>query len=295
MYESQRKVASPVRQCVSCLYSLGFGINKIERLTGYNRGASAKWLKRCGQYQTELQAKKRERNAKIGRAAYHTRQKNARFPLALSEFWPTCRVEKAKKPKRDAKEVYREYYHANKARIAERVKAYREANRIKHSARNKLWHERNPHKRAEYARKRRPAARAALKLRRKTDPMFRATLNLRRRLKDFLWERKIQIGQSNRLFGCSPAELKAHLERHFTAGMVWGNYGTQWHIDHIKPCAAFNLLDADEQRACFHFSNLQPMFAVENMRKGSVFAGVRYRRRLAKKESITTAPRTSYQ
>lgn len=70
------------------------------------------------------------------------------------------------------------------------------------------------------------------------------------------------------LIGCSVPELRAHLEQQFTSGMTWDNYG-DWHIDHIKPCAAFDLTNEDEQRDCFHYSNLQPLWASDNMSKGA--------------------------
>jgi len=69
------------------------------------------------------------------------------------------------------------------------------------------------------------------------------------------------------LIGCTPLELKTHLERKFTEGMSWDNYG-KWHIDHIIPCAAFDLTDPVQQRQCFHYSNLQPMWATANFKKG---------------------------
>ena len=70
------------------------------------------------------------------------------------------------------------------------------------------------------------------------------------------------------LVGCSIEELMKHLESQFQDGMSWDNYG-EWHIDHIRPCASFDLLNEEEQRACFHYSNLQPLWAVDNLRKGS--------------------------
>ena len=70
------------------------------------------------------------------------------------------------------------------------------------------------------------------------------------------------------LVGCSIEELRAHLEANFTSGMSWDNYGS-WHIDHIKPCAAFDLSDERQQRKCFHYSNLQPLWAQDNLRKGA--------------------------
>ena len=68
--------------------------------------------------------------------------------------------------------------------------------------------------------------------------------------------------------GCSIDELKKHLSSHFTEGMSWKNYG-EWHIDHIKPCASFDLSIEEEQHKCFHYSNLQPLWAKDNLKKGT--------------------------
>jgi len=70
------------------------------------------------------------------------------------------------------------------------------------------------------------------------------------------------------LVGCSTAQLMHHLESQFKAGMTWENHG-RWHIDHKKPCASFNLVDPEEQKKCFHFTNLQPLWGVDNLKKGS--------------------------
>lgn len=66
--------------------------------------------------------------------------------------------------------------------------------------------------------------------------------------------------------GCSPEELRKHFENLFKVGMSWENQG-EWHIDHIRPCAYFNLNNEDERKACFHYTNLQPMWGSENMSK----------------------------
>ena len=50
--------------------------------------------------------------------------------------------------------------------------------------------------------------------------------------------------------------------------MTWDNHG-EWHIDHIKPCASFDLTDADQQRECFNYTNLQPLWAKDNLSKGA--------------------------
>lgn len=69
------------------------------------------------------------------------------------------------------------------------------------------------------------------------------------------------------LLGCSLEHLRKHLEQQFQPGMTWANMGSYWEIDHIRPCASFDLRRADEQRRCFHFSNLQPLTVGQNRRK----------------------------
>lgn len=75
------------------------------------------------------------------------------------------------------------------------------------------------------------------------------------------------------LTGCTILELKEHLESLFKPGMTWENHSRNgWHIDHIKPCASFNLSDPEEQNICFHYSNLQPLWAEENIKKSNKIA-----------------------
>ena len=70
------------------------------------------------------------------------------------------------------------------------------------------------------------------------------------------------------LLGCSVEELWNHLEKQFQPGMTKENHGL-WQIDHIKPCVSFDLSKPEEQKKCFHFSNLQPLWAEENLKKGA--------------------------
>jgi len=71
------------------------------------------------------------------------------------------------------------------------------------------------------------------------------------------------------LLGCSIQFLRKHLETQFQHGMTWENWSIHgWHIDHIKPCASFDLTKLSQQRICFHYKNLQPLWAKENIRKG---------------------------
>jgi len=75
------------------------------------------------------------------------------------------------------------------------------------------------------------------------------------------------------LIGCTVEQLRQHLEAQFTEGMSWDNYGRDgWHIDHIRPCAGFDLTDPEQQQQCFHYTNLQPLWAADNIRKGAVWS-----------------------
>lgn len=72
------------------------------------------------------------------------------------------------------------------------------------------------------------------------------------------------------LLGADIETVRQHIEKQFSEGMSWDNHGTVgWHIDHIIPCSAFDLTKEEEQKKCFHFSNLQPLWYDENLRKGS--------------------------
>ena len=73
-----------------------------------------------------------------------------------------------------------------------------------------------------------------------------------------------------KLVGCNSKELKEHLESQFIEGMNWNNYG-EWHVDHIKPCAAFDLSDPIQQKECFNYTNLQPLWAKDNIRKSDKY------------------------
>ena len=72
------------------------------------------------------------------------------------------------------------------------------------------------------------------------------------------------------LIGCTVKELKDFLEKQFDKDMTWSNYGFYgWHIDHIIPCSKFDLTKEEEQRECFHYRNLQPLWARDNLMKSN--------------------------
>lgn len=74
------------------------------------------------------------------------------------------------------------------------------------------------------------------------------------------------------LLGCSVEALKQHLEAQFSPGMSWDNWGVfGWHIDHKRPIASFDLTDPQQQHACFHYTNLQPLWWMDNITKGDKY------------------------
>lgn len=104
--------------------------------------------------------------------------------------------------------------------------------------------------------------------RRSRDVWYRVQTNLRCRIGKAV-KGNLKEVSTMKLVGCSIKELRSHLERQFLPGMTWSNYGfTGWHIDHIKPCADFDLSDPNQQAICFHWSNLQPLWALDNLKKG---------------------------
>ena len=72
------------------------------------------------------------------------------------------------------------------------------------------------------------------------------------------------------LLGLNPQEFKAYLESRFLPGMTWNNYGLKgWHIDHIKPISSFNVKDPIQLKEACHYTNLQPLWAIDNIRKSN--------------------------
>ena len=70
------------------------------------------------------------------------------------------------------------------------------------------------------------------------------------------------------LVGTDWSTFSVWIQNKFQEGMTWNNYGL-WHIDHIKPCARFDLTQPEQQKACFHYTNLQPLWETENIKKGA--------------------------
>jgi len=112
----------------------------------------------------------------------------------------------------------------------------------------------------------------------KTDVQFRLRTRMRSRLCGVLTQRGLRKTKSIILFiGCTIEELKSHLEAQFKPDMTWDNYGKNgWEVDHIRPCVSFDLTQEEEQKKCFHYTNLQPLWKSENASKAGMYNGIRY-------------------
>ncbi len=103
-----------------------------------------------------------------------------------------------------------------------------------------------------------------------TDPQFKLKSILRLRLLDALKRTNTTKNHSAiELLGCSIEQAKHHLEQQFKPEMNWSNHGKYWEIDHKKPCASFDLTNPEQQKLCFHYTNLQPLTISENRIKHS--------------------------
>ena len=93
--------------------------------------------------------------------------------------------------------------------------------------------------------------------------------NLRRRLNHFV-SGSNKSKRTLELLGCDLEFFKNYISNLFTEGMTWDNYG-EWHIDHIKPCSLFDLIDHSQQEQCFIYTNLQPLWAIDNFKKSNKY------------------------
>lgn len=107
------------------------------------------------------------------------------------------------------------------------------------------------------------------KERRQNDVGFRMEGILRCRIGDAIREQKCRKSyRTLELIGCSIDKLIEYLESKFLPGMSWENHGRYgWHLDHILPCSSFDLTNPWQQKLCFHYTNLQPLWAVDNLTK----------------------------
>lgn len=181
------------------------------------------------------------------------------------EYRPQYYLKNARRIKKKSKL----YYQNNKAAKKKYARQYRIINKEKIQVQNRLY--RQTHKKEinkNFAK------------RRQKDLNFKMMTVLRNAIYRVL---KSQASKKSNhtliLVGCTVQYFIKHIESQFLPGMTWENYGRLgWWVDHIKPCAAFDLSKEEEQRKCFHYTNLQPMWGIDNLHKSSFYKGKLFRR-----------------
>ena len=139
----------------------------------------------------------------------------------------------------------------------------------------KIYHINHKQEEKEYRISRRAEMSKRARERRKKDINVRIKESLRSRLYIALKRQYVRKSISTmKLVGCDVDFLKKHLESHFLPGMTWQNYGLNgWWIDHVIPCAHFDLANQNEQEECFSYKNLRPMWKKANLSKNSFYKG----------------------
>jgi len=168
---------------------------------------------------------------------------------------------------------HKQHFQKNKNQILKNrhdyIKTYRSNNKCYISEYNRKYYAKNKKRILKY--KASPEYRIHQnkyeKEKRKNNVSYRISGSLRSRINIAI--RKGQGAKNHStesLLGCDVDFLKNYIAKKFVKGMSWGNYG-KWHIDHIKPCSSFDLTKPEQQKLCFHYSNLQPLWAKDNISK----------------------------
>jgi len=221
---------------------------------------------KCKQNKAAEDFNKGRSQCKECRKAYYqqNREKKLEYQNAYNKQNREKRKEYRKQNREKIKEQKKAWYQQNLEKIKERRKAYYEQNAEKLTEYQKAYNKQNRDKIRIYERNKR-----------KTDINFKLSDNLRARVRAVL-KGKSKSKKTMALIGCSVDFLKKYLENQFQPGMSWNNYGNPngdhsecWHVDHIVPCASFDFNDPKQQQKCFHYTNLQPLWAKDNISKGA--------------------------
>jgi hypothetical protein len=189
----------------------------------------------------------------------------------VEEFYKYCLT----RCKACTKKQVKQYRKNNPDKIKAEGKANRQKNKEYHKQYGAAYYAANKEKlrqdqKALFLQNGKKYRQAQLDHRRNT-PAARLSHTLRTRARNAL-KGRLKAASTQELLGCTFEEARAHIEAQFQPGMTWENYSpATWHIDHIKPLKSFDLFDPAQQKLAFHFTNLQPLWAQDNLSKGAKF------------------------
>jgi hypothetical protein len=175
------------------------------------------------------------------------------------------KAERRKNPEmqKKEKEKYKEYYH--RPEVKQRYEEYRNKPETKKRMEEYYKDPINKERKRIYIEENKPKMRKIHKERYENDENYRLRAIIRARIHKALKRNK--NNSSFDYLGCDIDFLKKWLEFRFDDDMNWDNFGSYWHIDHILPVSAFDLTDKNQTSICFHWTNLQPLSADENLSK----------------------------
>jgi hypothetical protein len=181
---------------------------------------------------------------------------------------------KEKIPYSDDKRKYmKEYYSKNKEVITAKSKEYYQKNSDTIKALAKEYNKNNKEdiakKTKEYRIKNKKDLNEKIKKKKQINPLFRLTCYIRSRISSiFKNSNSYENSSVKYILGCSFDEIKIHIEEQFIEDMSWENYGMYgWHIDHIVPLSSAKT--EEELIKLCHYTNLQPLWAIDNLKKGA--------------------------
>jgi hypothetical protein len=154
------------------------------------------------------------------------------------------------------------YYEANKEKVKLRKQIWRSINKEQEKTRNKIYYNNNRDKINE---KRKQYYTNKKNINARLSRLLRSRLNC-------ALKRNPKSSSAVKDLGCSIDELKVYLESKFKPGMSWENHGFYgWHIDHIKPLSSFDLTNKEQLLQAVHYTNLQPLWAKDNLSKANKY------------------------
>lgn len=170
--------------------------------------------------------------------------------------------------KEETRKSRKRYRSENEEAIRQRKKLDYQKNKAKRYASGRRWAEKNK----DRLRKQRTDH---MREKRRSDPQTNMRSLLRSRVAHAVRDQGARKhAKTMEMVGCSIHEFMDHIESLWLLGMNWQNRGRgrdKWHIDHIRPCASFDLTDPEQQKQCFHWSNMQPLWEIDNLSKGSKY------------------------
>jgi len=151
-------------------------------------------------------------------------------------------------------------YQAKKEKYNAKSRAWSKANSEKANVMTKRWQKANQVKKVK-------TECAWAKIQRRINPLYKAIVTMRQ-IANRARTRRCWSIQTQKAIGCDRDWFMAWMEVQFQPGMTWLNHG-EWHVDHIRPLSSFDLLNFGECLKANHWTNLQPLWAVENLRKSN--------------------------